>query len=241
MELLFTVETVNDGVQGAFLPACQLEGEGGPNLHDSAQVDLPLVSPEFLVLPALDHAQAEGEQLQNLHFTLGLEDGGEFLGQVQCPQVLHDGGEVQVVRQFPGAKSRQGQAWKLENGLVEPPEKFLFHAGFAAGFAYRIDRQYAAAEFLVVVEGLHVGVAHLKPTVFSHYAGYQPFCAVLDSLCPVACALEKQQAYFAGAVGKGGHETVSTPADNSRADDGPDKHSPFSGLAVLDGSDLGLV
>ena len=241
MELLFAVESVDDGVEGGLLPACQLEGEGCPDFHDGAQVDLPLVPTEPLVFAAFYHAEAEGKQLQDFHFPLGLVDGGEFLWQVQRPQVLHDGGKVQVVRQFPGAESRQGKSWELEDGLVQPSKEFLFHPGFPTGFADGIHRQDCTAKFLVVVKGLHVGVAHLQPAVFAYRSRNQPLGAVLDALCPVARALEEQEAHFAGSVGKGGNKAVPAAADNSRPDDGADKNRPLSGLAVLDGGNLGLV
>ena len=196
---------------------------------------------QLLVLAPLHHAQAERQQFQNLEFALRLVYGREFLRLVERAQVVHDRSELQVVGEFPRTQSRQREPRKVENGLVQPAEELLFHAGLAAGFANRVYGLDAPAELLVFVERLHVGVRNLQSPVFADLPRDEPARAVLDFPGPETCTAEEKQLYFSSAVGECRYKPRGAPANGSRPRNRPDEHDLFAHAAVADGGDLGLV
>ena len=191
VELLFAIETVNDCIQRRVLTCGQLEREARFRGHHVPQINLAFMSANLLIFAALHHAQAKRQKLQNLEFALRLVNGIKIFRHVERTEVVHHGCKMQIVRELARARVRECESRKVENRFVQIAEEPLFHLGFAAYFAYRVDGENLSVKRFAFVERLHVRMHQLQPAVRTDRPRNKPTRPWFYTVCNESRASEK--------------------------------------------------
>ena len=191
MELLFAIETVNDCIQRRVLTCGQLEREARFRGHHVPQINLAFMSANLLIFAALHHAQAKRQKFQNLELALRSINGIKVFGHVERTEIVHHGGKMQIVRELARTSVRECESRKVENRFVQIAEEPLFHLGFAAYFAYRVDGENLSVKRFAFVERLHVRMHQLQPAVRTDCPRNKPTRPWFYTVCNESRASEK--------------------------------------------------